>query len=694
MEYIEFREELLKDIYISAEAEMSSIGTEFVKIIGTYLSEAEEFDDFTECYFEGTGRRNKKILLEGFEYNELDKTYSLVNCYFKGSNDIKTITQSVINNLSEKLRTFVISSFDGYIEENYEESTTEYGLAIDISARIEKISKFKFYIFSDQLLSSRVKFLKVDDIFNIPVELNVWDINRIYELSKSKRGKESIVVDFEKYMEKGIPYVKAGLKNTDDYEAYLAIIPGNILADIYIEYGSRLLEGNVRSFLSTRGKVNKNIRNTIKNNPEMFFAYNNGIAATASDVVMCSNSEGNYIAQIKDLQIINGGQTTASIANAVLQDKSDISSVFVPMKLSIVSNDKAEEIIPTISRCANSQNKVSEADFFSNHPFHIRVEELSRKLSAPAVNGNQYHTVWFYERARGQHVQAQMKLTRTEKNKYLLKYPKSQIIKKVDLAKYINVYLGKPHIVSKGSQYNMRSFAEMIDEEWKKSNVKFNNVYYKKAVALAIIFKSTEKLVSSTMWYQEIKSYRANIVAYTLAALFFNIKNRYEEKDFDFKRIWINQSLYDELIEQLIISTKIVFNELTSDERLTLNVTEWCKKEVCWTRVKELDIGLTKLFVDSLINKEDNLDEMKEAVKDQKQLNEINNETYVVEKGSEFWEKLLLWGIENKLLSPMEIDILKIAANFEKTYKIPSARQSKKIITMLEKMQKEGYNVN
>ena len=147
-----------------------------------------------------------------------------------------------------------------------------------------------------------------------------------------------------------------------------------------------------------------------------------------------------YIKSLTDLQIINGGQTTASIANAVLQDKRDVSDIMVPMKLSIVDNDLAEEMIPVISRCANSQNKVDEADFFSNHPYHIRIEDFSRRIYAPATNGNQYQTIWFYERARGQHTQEQMKLTKAERKKFLLKNPKSQLIKKVDWAKYINTY--------------------------------------------------------------------------------------------------------------------------------------------------------------------------------------------------------------------------------------------------------------
>ena len=302
---------------------------------------------------------------------------------------------------------------------------------------------------------------------------------------------------------------------SEKYTSYLTVIRGDILADLYLDYGARLLEGNVRSFLSTKGKINKGIKQTIENEPEMFFAYNNGIAATAYDAVISTDSEGSFITNIIDLQIINGGQTTASIANSVLQSKIDVSNISVPMKLSIDDKEKSKILIPLIAVYANSQNKVDSADFSSNHPYHIRFEEYSRKVYAPAVQGNLYQTIWFYERARGQYTQAQMKLTKGEKKKFAAKNPKSQVLKKVDIAKYINTERMLPHIVSKGAQFNSKAFFEHTKKEWDKSDEQFNEFYYKKVIALAIMFKTTESIVSNQDWYKAIKAYRANIVTYS-----------------------------------------------------------------------------------------------------------------------------------------------------------------------------------
>ena len=102
----------------------------------------------------------------------------------------------------------------------------------------------------------------------------------------------------------------------------------------------------------------------------MFFAYNNGIAATATEVDTEQTPEGLVITRIKDLQIVNGGQTTASIANAVLTARKnefiDLERIKVPMKISVLDHDMSEKIIPKISEYSNSQNKVDASDFFSN----------------------------------------------------------------------------------------------------------------------------------------------------------------------------------------------------------------------------------------------------------------------------------------------------------------------------------------
>lgn len=692
----DFRTEWIEDLRVAAEANQSDPHSEFVLEAVDRLSEAEEVENVEVGYFEGR-YKNAKMVIDGYAFDAVDKSCVLLISDYSNSEQLETLTATDIDRLYNNMRYLVEAALNGYIIDNkFEESSIGYMFATEVSRLFKngEVSKFRFYVLTDKKLSDKVKNLKKEPINGMQVNLNAWDITRFYNLYASTQGKEEIEIDASAIDGGGIPYV--GATKEDDYSAYLAVVPGKFLADIYLEYGSRLLEGNVRSFLSNRGKVNKAIRGTILQEPAMFFAYNNGIAATASEIETTQIDGKHLITQIKDMQIINGGQTTASIANAVLQDKADLTDIFVPMKLSVVNHDKAKEMIPTISRSANSQNKVDEADFFSNHPYHVRLEEYSRRILAPAIDGNQYQQAWFYERARGQYVQEQMKLTRGDRKKFQLKNPKTQLLRKVDVAKFINSYEQRPHIVSRGAQFNMRNFAEQVGKQWDPTsqNTSFNEYYWKKLIALAILFKQTEKIVSSQGWYQEIKAYRANIVTYTVAVIMNQIEKKYPGKTLDFLKIWNNQELSPELEDQIIKTTREVFDFITRDDRTTLNVTEWCKKEDCWKRAQAYNFTLLEPFVDSLISTTDELVENDVAQKEQKVSNEVNAEIELINLGADYWKKVLDFGRNDKLLSEMEDGLLSVAANFETTGRIPSDKQAKLIMQIRNRLFDEGLSRN
>ena len=691
----EFRSDWVGDLRVAAEANQSDPHSEFVFDAVEQLQEAEEVENVELGYFEGIGPKGTKLIIDGYAFDAVDKSCVILLSDFSNSDQIETLTASDIDRLYNNMRYLVEAALSGYITDNkFEESTTGYSFAIEVNRLFNngEISKFRFYILTDKKLSERVKNIQKSPIAGKKVDLNAWDINRFFQLYSSSQGKEEIEIDSSTLSGGGIPYVSA--TDGEDYSAYLAVVPGQFLADTYLQYGSRLLEGNVRSFLSIRGKVNKAIRGTILQEPDMFFAYNNGIAATASAIETTVENGVAVITKINDMQIINGGQTTASIANAVIQDKANLEGVFIPMKLSVVDHDKAKEMIPIISRSANSQNKVDEADFFSNHPYHVRIEEYSRRVLAPPIDGNQYQTAWFYERARGQYVQEQMKLTRSERTRYQLKNPKTQLLRKVDVAKFINSYEQKPHIVSRGAQFNMRNFAESIDRQWKASDqgADFSEYYWKKLIALAIIFKTTEKIVSAQQWYQEIKAYRANIVTYSVAVIMNQIEKKHKGKTLDFLRIWNTQSISPELESQLIRTTKEVFDFITREDRTTLNVTEWAKKEECWKRAEAFDFTLLSSFADTLIGEGDEQVEKEIAQKEQKVSNQISAEIELINLGADYWKKVLDFGRNDRLLSEMEDGLLNVAATFDTTGRIPSDKQAKLIMQIRNRLYDEGLS--
>lgn len=416
----------------------------------------------------------------------------------------------------------------------------------------ERIRKYRLLIFTDADVSDTLKNLDNLDIGGIPAECQIWDIDRVFRVCCSDLGRQNIEIDFREYIPAGIPCLEASSAATAEYNSYLCIIPGKALADIYDKYGSQLLEGNVRSFLSTKVAVNKKIRETILKCPSMFFAYNNGVSATAMDVQLERTAGGTHIVSARDFQIINGGQTTASLSNTRHKDKADLEGIYVQMKLTEIDEsdmDRSTELVRNISRSSNSQNKVTDADFFSTHPFHIRMEQHSRRIFAPAESGAQYETKWFYERAKGQFLQAQMRLTPAKKRQFLLQNPKNKVITKTDLAKVRNTWSEMPHIVSKGAQTNFMKFAELIDEAWTANDSQFNERYFTESVALVILFKHLEALIPRQEWYEQ--GYRANIVTYSLALLHQLIRKQFKNMELDLQSIWQRQSVPESVTKAL-----------------------------------------------------------------------------------------------------------------------------------------------
>lgn len=485
----------------------------------------------------------------------------------------------------------------------------------------------------------------------------------------------------------GIACLPAHL-GADSYQSYLIVMPGEILASLYGKYGGQLLEQNVRSFLQARGKVNQGIRSTIINEPSMFFAYNNGITATAQTVETESVDGALRITRIVDLQIVNGGQTTASLFHTRRKDKAALSNVFVQMKLSVIDSDESETVVPRISEYANTQNRVNAADFFANHPFHIRMQEFSRRLWAPAQQGAQRETRWFYERARGQYADAQAKLTPAEQRRFKAENPKPQMFTKTDLAKFENVWDDHPRWVNLGAQKNFARYAHRMGKEWEKGPDAFNEFYFKRAVARAIIFRATEKVVSTQPWYNG--GYRANIVAYTLAVL--SEISRRHAKSVDFMGVWNAQGINRTLEQTLAVVSQLVNEEIIRPPAGISNISEWCKKEACWSglqaKIGDFEQRLPEAFWDELLSAEDNATDAKSARQIQKIDNGIEAQRKVFAIPAADWTRVQDVLAAKHLLTLKEAGILQIAMRMPS--KVPTDKQCLVLIELIEKARLEG----
>lgn len=692
MEINDYRKDYLENVKMLAAAESEGTVSTFVNTVLDDLQDLNVISDFELCYAFGRyGRRNYRV--DAYSFDDYDYSMSIFIADFDGEDNSRTLTKTEANVLFERIYTFLDGCLFGNFRYEIEISTPAYDLVERILQLRSTIRKYKFFIITDKIMSEKISSFTQGDIDGVPIEYNIWDMSRLYRVLSTGDGHEPVEIDFKEFTANGLPCLEASDASTDDVKCLLCVIPGELLADLYDKYGSTLLEGNVRSFLSTKGAVNKNIRKTIigadGENKRMFFSYNNGISATATSVTVDDSAKGRFITSIKNLQIVNGGQTTASLSNTRFKDKADLTGIFVQMKLTVIpDHDLAQELIPKISRGSNSQNKVSDADFFSNHEFNVRMQKISRRLYAPAVNGLQYETHWFFERSRGQYDQEQSKMTKAEKKKYQMQNPKDQRITKTDIAKYQNAWREYPYFVSLGAQKNFARFANFIVDEWNKDNMLFNEQYYKETVAIAILFKSIDKMVPKQPWYE--KGYKANIVVYSLSLLHYLIRTQYNNASLNLKNIWEKQRIPDIVNDEMVRITEFVFRHITDDNRPITNVTEWCKKEQCWISLKAKPFALDDRIVKELLDKEQVKKNKLSGKKEQIMVSGIQVQAAVVSKGQPYWEEALRWGKEKNLLNDVEISFLNSATKMN-VGRIPSEKQCQRIVNIETKLLDEGF---
>jgi hypothetical protein len=684
MELEDFHESLIANVRLSAEANQDFVRSCFVQEAGTRLADAEELSDFELCHFEGIGARKRRLEVDGYAYDEVDGSMALVIADFHNDDSIQSFGAGDVRRCFTSLKAFVEEALDGRLTNGaIDEAQPGYGLATEVKRLFAGLVRFRFYLVSDGQLNTKLHEWPEEELQGVPIEFHIWDVARFHRAHESASGRDTMKVSFCEAGFDGLPSLPTGSAK-GQYEAYLCMIPGRLLAQIYERYGSRLLEGNVRSFLSTRGKVNAGIQETLKNKPEMFFAYNNGIAATAEAVAF--DSATGRIRGALNLQIVNGGQTTASLA-AAERNGADLSAVCVQMKLSVLPPDRASELIPLIARYANSQNKVNEADFFANHPFHIRLEEIGRRLWTPAPPGTQHGSHWFYERARGQYLNEQAGLTKAQKTRFVLENPRKQVLTKTDVAKLENTWRGFPHKVSFGAQKNFVVFAEWIAKEWAADPEQFDDEYYRYVVALAILFRQTEALVSKQSWYQG--GYRANVVTYTLAKLRYMILTDAKGSRLNIHAIWSAQAISRDVSDQLEVIASAVFRVLTGRGRLKDNVTEWAKMAACWDAVRDVKVPL-----DSDILMPD-IDPNLARALDQKAGGTepagygLFARTAVMGTDGTQWELMRKWGVGQGFLTTRESDLLRAASRIPKF--IPNAKDCERILKVRSKLIAKGF---
>lgn len=682
-----FYDEYLQDVVSTADSEGDFHDAAFVENMSAFL---EEQGYLEECSYIGYIKKVQGIKADAWDYNAANGVLSLLVADFKMSSSVPTITESEVDKDFRRLEKFWAYTKRKEFVEALEESTPVYSLIYRLNQEGLEVRRVQMILITNALLSERasedVLSKRSSNEGDAPVSYEIWDLGRRYSIEASGKAREDIEIDCREVSPQGIPCLQGTSIECGDYQVFLLIMPGEFLADLYDRHGERLLEQNVRTFLQFRGKINKGIKRTILQEPHMFIAYNNGLTVTAEKVTL--SEDKSHLLSITNMQIVNGGQTTASLFTTRAQEGKDkLKDVYVQVKLTVIPEDKVEVIVPLISEYANTQNKVSAADFFSNHPFHLRIQDLSRRLIANPSTGNLRGTYWYYERTKGQYNNAMARLTKSEIGKFKLSYPKTQMFTKTDLAKFVLSWDKRPTDVSYGAQKCFAKFASEIGSSWEKKDTSYNELYFKELVAKAIIFRYLDNGIKKQAWYG---GFKANIVTFTIARFKEYLDSH--NLTFNLQKLWDLQDLPSDIKRYLLAIAQEVNTCIQDTPNPSTNVTEWCKTQSCWENVKKLDVRPDFDLDQYCMWEDDRVSEGRVAASHQKMMNNIEKQKYVIKTGCEYWKALAKWILEKKQsISDKESNILALACQFDRTGKIPSEKQCLVLLQLEDRMKQEGF---
>lgn len=627
-----FQTDLQQAVRLDAgsEGEEQTLVESFTEYVMGSLIDAGEAADplFSEAHLE-----NPKIQISAVDWDEERNTLTVFTSKYSAEPTISTLTKADLSPLIARAERFIEAVPKG-LKNGIEESLPLYEAISFVEEVWPQIAQIRIVVLTNLILKTAVP--KPDELVGHEVRFDVWDLERFERLFSSGRSQEPVDIATNYFGVEGIPAL-GPFGGESGYTAYLAVLPGNFLSAIYEEHGSRLLELNVRSFLQTRNKTNKQIQETLKTEPELFLAYNNGLSMTAEGVETVLSSDGaRLITRFIDLQIVNGGQTTASIYHASKKSGIDVSKVLVQAKLSVLDPETRDKLAPAISKYANTQNLIKMADFRANDPFHVELQKLSRSIWAPAKDGSQKMTRWFFERARGQYNDAlNRETTPAQKRLFTDSHPRNQLFEKVHVAQYENAWNQLPHIVATGREKNFNEYSQRLAEN---KSVTPDETYFKQLISKAILWKQT---------YNQVKSlklgsnYNAD-VPYIISLISHKTAMR-----IDLEQIWKEQDVPELWKVSVDEVAPLVHNRIINSAG-SRNPLEWAKKIDCWKDIASLPWEPPPLLLSS------NLSEGRAVIARSQGISslpasqeEIDGREKVSAIGSDGWKSLANWAKES-----------------------------------------------
>lgn len=562
-------EKIIQDAQLNAE-------NAFCEIAADYLSDSSLISGFqpSPYYMEHEIGGNLKI--DGFCLNDNETVLSLFVTNYNHTNNVSKLNLKDVEQQFKQLYR-VLNYVIKPTECNLPKANVLSALNREYRAGIkDNVVKIDFYLFTNniaankkEVTTSKIITKKDNDI--VDYNFRICDIN---ELERLHKNNQKLDIEVDEFYDKPIHVLKPHIGNAS-YGTAITILPGEFLYNIYSEFKGQLLESNVRSFLSARVKINKGIKNTLINNPEMFLAYNNGLCVTVSEIEL---NPDNTVKTFKDFQIVNGGQTTSSIFFATQEAKKsrisvNLGKVNVMAKITeIRRNIDSIKIQSTIAKNSNLQNAVKQSDLSSNEEYLINLHSCSKKYRNPTSND-----YFYFERTRGQY-SLEKNLSKNERQ-FLNLYPQKNKLEKADLSiLYFCAFGGKvePFISVQSAEKRYNIIKGYFDAE----NKKIGEEYFLNIVGSFILYKLFKTKYG--VGKNAIGRIRKNVIAYSIGLLQEQLKS--ERKTIDFKKIW--DSNFIENVDELKIKNFLNYvNDLLLENLDDGRLDEACKKKESWDKI-------------------------------------------------------------------------------------------------------------
>ena len=627
MEIDDFRAELLQDVQIE-RGDSGFSRAAFVEHVMSSLEEYSRCEEFHPAQIiDVKGIRGSKCEMDGYCFSDgEDSILTIVIGAYSGEDAAPYYVTGDITKIANMARNCFESARSGHLEKNIQECDIEITEFIRIAKGEDNpISLVRIYVVTDAIRKDSVRELSVNSVDGIDIDVELWDIQSLYEFEIERNGKENIEITFDA----PLPCINTRVEEAD-FDSYLTTIRGNVLADIYKKYRERLLMSNVRSYIS-KSKKNPAMKATIRDKPGRFFAYNNGLTVTADDVEV----KDGKITKIYGFQIVNGGQTTVTIFNACTKDNLDVSKILIPVKLSIIPatfQDK-DTFISELSMYSNLQNAVYNSDFASTDPYHRRMEELSTLILPPKAKGKTYAQKWFYERAKGQYDMRANSLTPANRKKFKEEHPDEKRMNKTSLAQVRRAFDLQPYKACESAENMFKSYNDEIKELYRACPEKFNEAYFKECAMQFMIFKTMTKtlVIGKVSWYNG--GHRNALIYYSISKLMMMLGN--EGQTLNFLKLWDLQAVPDALKQQLILIGEPI-NDIIHDPSKG-NASDWYKKPQCWESVKSLDLNLLPDLMPYLMKDDEYKNKMAEIAESENKRAEIEALQELQKIGQNYW---------------------------------------------------------